>query len=200
MDISPPPYQGRKHIKKLSEFLAGLTQEKIDRLADARDQAAEALPAIRQRIDALRDAIDEGWLPPRGIEGQIKHLHGALSAYHLSRYLADALATLDEAEADLAIWQRMTDAQRDERLAEREREKTAAHERRKKQAEISKQQNAFYSAFFAMGISPIPMGNDDEPIWATADSPKKIRLAAESDRQLDALERQISNMGNHLYE
>jgi hypothetical protein len=108
-----------------------------------------------------------------------------LSPYHLSRYLKDALATLQEAEADLAIWQRITEAQRDERWAQWERAEVDAEERRQKRAEIGKQQDAFYSAFFAMGISPIPMS---------------AAAIAESARALNDIERQISNMGNHLYE
>jgi hypothetical protein len=205
MKMPLPPYTTRL-LKSSAEFVAELTPEKLDdfiepvppghngddwstesvqRLADARGPAAEHLPAISQRIDALYDALDEGWCAPRGIENQIDHLHRALSPYHLSRYLKDALATLQEAEADLAIWQRMTEAQRDECWAEHERDEAERAERRQKAAEISKQQDAFYSAFFAMGISPIPMSAES---------------IAESARALNETERQISNMGNHLYE
>jgi hypothetical protein len=206
MEIPPPTYT--RHLKTSAEFLAGLTQEKLDewsdlnitypeqngddwspesvrRLADVRDQAAEALPAIRQRIDALRDALDEGWLPPRVIKNEIDHLHRVLSPYHLSRYLTDALATLQEAEADLAVWQTLSPGARSERWAEWERAEAEAEQRRKQAAEISARQNAFYAAFFAMGISPIPMSAES---------------IAEPAKQLDAIERQISNMRNHLYE
>jgi hypothetical protein len=195
MELTPPPYT-RKHLKKFSEFLKptfpndngdGFTAA-VQKLADARDQAAEGLPAIRQRIDALRDAIDKGWCAPRGIENQINHLHRSLSPYHLSRYLKDALATLDEAEADWRTWQQMTATQRDERWVEWGRAEDAADERRKKQVEISKRQDAFYSAFFAMGISPIPM-----------EALSEARLSESGQKLCDA-ELEISNMGNHLYE
>jgi len=192
MKIAPPPYQ--RHLKKLSEFIEptfpaqngdDCTPESVQRLAGARDKAAEHLPAIRQRIDALYDALDGGWCAPRVIENQLGHLHRALSPYHLSRYLKNALATLTEAEADLASWQQMTESQQSERWAEHERDEAERAERRQKAAEISKQQDAFYSAFFAMGISPIPMSAE---------------VIAESARALNDAERQISNMGNHLYE
>jgi hypothetical protein len=206
METTRPPKT--KHLKRSGEFIAGLTPEKLDewsdlnitlpehngddctpesvqRLADARDQAAEHLPAIRQRIDALRDAMDdEDWCPL--IENELDHLHRALSPYHLSRYLKDALATLQEAEADLAIWRTLSQAARDERWDARERADAEAAERRKAAAQISQRQNAFYAAMFATGISPIPMADLSE-----------VRLS-ESDRKMCDAELEISNMGNHL--
>jgi hypothetical protein len=129
----------------------------------------------------LTFAQAEGWTPTRGIESQLGHLRNVICGRYVAKYLKDILRTLQEAESDLASWPR----QRAERLAERERQESAAEERRVKRAEISKQQDAFYSAFFAMGISPIPMS---------------AAAIAESARALNDAERQISNMGNHLYE
>jgi len=153
MEMPPPPYQGRKHLKKLSEFVAELTPEAVQRLADARDRSSEHLPAIRQRLDALRDAIDDDWCAPRGIENQIGHLYRALSPHHLSRYLKDALAALNEAEADLAIWQQMTEAQRDERWDERKRDKIEAEERRAALRAIEDRKSRLYD-IMPMGICP----------------------------------------------
>src|ERR1700722_1030435 len=107
MKIPPPPYR-KRHRKTSAEFVVELPPEKLTEFIDARDQEAEHLPAIRQRFDALYDALDDGWCAPRVIENQLGHLHRALSSYHFSRYLTETLRTLQEAEADLAIWQRMT--------------------------------------------------------------------------------------------
>jgi hypothetical protein len=215
MKLPPPPYQGL--LKTSSEFVAELTPEKLDdfiepvypehngddftpevvqRLADARDQAAEHLMAIRQRLDALTYTLADDWCAPRGLENELHRLSDSLglgiddfddsrAVYFVAKYLTETLRTLQEADADLVMWQRMTPAERDQRWDAREREKAEAAERRQKRAEISKQQNAFYTAFFAMGISPIPMG---------------AAAIAESALKLNDIERQISNMGNHLYE
>jgi hypothetical protein len=183
----------RRYLKKLSEFIEPTFPEQNgddfapEKMHAALDKAAQDLVPIHDRLDALNSALGEGWCAPRVIENEVDHLANVISTYHLSRYLADTLATLQDAEADLATWQRMTPTQRDERWSEREHEKAEAAERRKERAQINELQNAFYTAMFAAGISPIAMS-------------KKIRLTAESDIRLDATERQISNMGNHLYE
>jgi chromosome segregation ATPase len=207
MELSPPPYK-KRYLKKSSEFVAELTPEKLDgfiaptypaqfgddwspecvqRLVDAEEEAERDLIPIQERLDNLSYALAEGWCPTRVIENELDHLNSVISAYQVRKYLREVLATLQDGEADLVAWQRMTPAQRVQRRAEREREEAKAAERRKKQAEISAQQNAFYTKFFAMGISPIPTGTE-------------VRFTKESDRQLHELELEISNLGNDLYE
>jgi hypothetical protein len=180
MEMPPPPYQG---IKKLSKFVEQIRTDPVARTAwfDKLEQGERDLIPIQERLDALTGAQAEGWTPTRVVENELGHLNNVICGRYVAKYLADILSTLQEAEADLATWP----GQRAERLAAREREEAEAEERRQKQAEISKQQDAFYSAFFAMGISPIPMG---------------AAAIAESARALNDIERQISNMGNHLYE
>jgi hypothetical protein len=184
MEMSPPPYQGQSDSIKLIHS-KDLRIDPAARTAwiDALEQAEQALPPIRERLDAL--LCVDGWCKPRMIEVELDHLDMVLSGYHLRRYMTTVLETLREAEADLATWQQMTPAQQDERWDARERENAERAERRKRQSEISAKQNAFYTSLCAMGIAPIPMSAE---------------TIAESARALNDIERQISNMGNHLYE
>jgi hypothetical protein len=197
MELPPPPYQ-KRYLKTSSEFIAGLTPEKLTAYGDRLEKAAIDLVPIKARLDALTYTLADDWCTTRVIENELYHLSDSLglgiegfdesrAVYFIAKYLTETLRTLQEAEADLAIWRQMTPTQRDERWDAHEREKAEAAERRVKRAEISKQQDAFYSAFFAMGISPIPMGTE-------------VRFTKESERRLHELELEISNMGNHLYE
>ncbi|QIG92088.1 hypothetical protein [Bradyrhizobium sp. 6(2017)] len=188
MKMTPPPYTRHQFIEPTFPEHNGddFTAEVVQRLADARDDGERNLVPIQKRLGVLSFALSEGWCPPRVIENEIDHLNRVVSAYHLSRYLTDVLATLQEAEADLAIWQRTTPAQRDDRLSKREREKAEAAERARTRAHIYERQNAFYTAMFAAGISPIPMADLSE-----------VQLS-ESDQKLCDAELEISNMGNHL--
>jgi len=174
MEMPPPPYQGRKHLKKLSEFVAELTPEKIDgfiaptypaqfgddwssasvqRLVDAEEKGERELIPIQERIDALTFAEAEGWTPIRSIENQLGHLRNVICGRYVAKYLKDILQTLQEAEADLAIWQQMTEAQRDERWDARERDKIEAEERRKQIRELEDRKNRLYD-MMPMGICP----------------------------------------------
>jgi hypothetical protein len=175
MEMQPPPY--KRHLKTSSEFIKPIypaqfgddfTAEVVQRLADARDQAAEHLPAIRQRIDALYDALDDGWCAPRGIENQLGHLHRVLSPYHLSRYLKDAIETLQEAEADLATWRQMTEAQREERWAKHERDDAEAAERRKAEAVLRARHEEFYATMKQLNVSPPRWLDNEIAKWSLA--------------------------------
>ena len=162
------------------------TPEVVQRMADQHEQAEKDLVPIRKRIDALNEAIfEEDWCPSRVVQGELSHLNNVLNKYHVAKYLEAIRQTLDDAEADLARWRKLSPAAQTEIVEADERAEAERAEWRQKQAEISKRQDAFYSAFFAMGISPIPMS---------------AVSIAESARTLNDHERQISNMGNHLHE
>jgi hypothetical protein len=195
--LPPPPYQGPL-ILTSAEFVAELTPEKLTAIGDKLEQAAIDLVPIKARLDALTYELANDWCAPRVLKNELYHLSDSVglgiedfddcrAVHYVSKYLNAILITLQDGEADLAIWQKMTPAERDERWAQHEREKVEAVERRKKRAEIRAKQNAFYSALSAMGLSPIPTGAE-------------VRFTKESDRRLHELELEISNMGNHLHE
>src|ERR1700743_232935 len=130
--LPPPPYKTR-HLKRSSGFIAELTPEKLTAYGDRLEQAEADLPAIRARISALYHAmIEDGWTPPGVVCAPLDNLNRGLSAWLAAERSKYVRETLEDAEADLATWQQMTPAQRDQRLADFERKNVEAAERRKK--------------------------------------------------------------------
>jgi hypothetical protein len=75
---------------------------------DKIEQGEADLPPIRERLDALLDALyDEGWTPLRTVRNEIEHLDNVISGHFLAKYLAETLTTLDCAEIDLASWRNL---------------------------------------------------------------------------------------------
>ena len=180
MKISPPPYQGRKHLKKLSEFIAQLTPEKLTAIGDKLEKAALDLVPIKARLDALTYALGDGWCAPRVLENELYHLSDSIgldiedfddcrAVHYVAKYLTETLATLQEAEADLVIWQQMTEAARDERWNAREREKAALAERRKAEAVLKARHAEFYEAMSRMNVSPPRWLDNQIANWSLAE-------------------------------
>jgi hypothetical protein len=183
IEISPGCF-----LQSSDVFVASLTPEKLTAYGDWIEQGETDLVPIQKRLDALTCALAEDWCPPRVIENEIDHLNIVISGRYVAKYLKEILSTLQDGEADLALWQQMTPAQRDERRNEREREKAEANERREARAQINERQNAFYAAMFAAGISPIPMSEMSRPGFQLS----------ESSRKMHEMELQIANLGNDL--
>jgi hypothetical protein len=102
------------------------------------------------------------------IENELSHLHDVLSGYHLRKYMKDVLSLLQEAEADLAIWQQMTEAQRDDRWNGRERDKAEAAERRKAEAPFKARAAEFYAAMKQLNVSPPRWLDNEIANWSLA--------------------------------
>jgi chromosome segregation ATPase len=176
------------HIQTSAEFLDSLTQEDINNWSARQDKAEDELPAIRERIEKLYAAIDDGWAPLRTVHAPLDNLDRGLSVWLVAERSKYVRQTLEEAEADLAAWRRMSPHEQQERVSANERDEAERLARREAAAQISQRQNAFYAAMFAAGISPIPMSVLSTP---------GLRLS-ESSRKLNEIEQQISNLGNDL--
>jgi hypothetical protein len=129
------------------------------------EQGERDLVPIQERLDALSFALAEGWCPPRVIENEIDHLNSVIAPYHCAKYLNETLRTLQDGEADLAIWQQMPPAARDERWAERDRADAEAAERRKARQEAVARKNAIYEAARRAGM-PLSPELEDALAWA----------------------------------
>ena len=153
----------------LQEISGNLDPEKLTAWGDALDATEQALPPIRERLDALNDAMaDEDWCPPRVIEGELAHLDSVLSGYHLRKYMKDVLALLDEAEADLATWRALSPAARDERWAEWERAEAERAARRQAEAQLRARSNEFYAAMKLANVSPPRWMDNQIANWSLA--------------------------------
>lgn len=144
------------------------TPESVQRLADATDQGERDVAPIEERLNTLNDAMAEGWTPTRVIENELDHLGNVLSPYHLSRYLTEARVTLQDAEADLVSWQRMTPVQRDQRCTEREREQAALAARREAEAQLRQRHTAFYATMKRANVSPPRRLDNEIANWSLA--------------------------------
>ena len=174
MEMPPPPYKTR-YLKTSSEFIAGLTPEKLTAYGDRLEKAAIDLVPIKARLDALTYTLADDWCAPRVIENELHHLSDTLglgiddfddsrAVYFIAKYLTETLRTLQEAEAEAAIWRQMTPTQRDERWDAHEREKAEAAERRKAEAVLRARKNAIYEIAEMTGI-PLSPAMEDALAW-----------------------------------
>src|SRR6266851_1967982 len=121
-------------LKRISDDLdpAALTA-----YGDWIEQGENDFEPISERLDALNDAIGEGWCPSRIVQGELKHLNDVLSGYHCAKYPCETRQTLNDAEADLATWQTLSEAARDAIIKADERADAEAAARRKALEEIN---------------------------------------------------------------
>jgi hypothetical protein len=167
--LPPPPYQKPRHLKRSSGFIAELTPEKLTAYGDRLEQAEADLPAIRTRISALYHAmIEDGWTPPGAVCAPLDNLNRGLSAWLAAERSKYVRETLEDAEADLATWQQMTPAQRDQRLADFERKNVEAAERRKAEAVLKQRHAEFYAAMKQLNVSPPRWLDNQIANWSLA--------------------------------
>ena len=140
------------------------TPEALDRWSEHLDQAEKDFAPISERLDALNDAIDDGWCPSRVVKGEIKRLNDVLTAYHVGKYLKDTCETLDQAEADFATWQTLSPAARDAIKEADERAEAESAARRKARQEAIARKNAIYAAARKIGM-PLSPAMEDALAW-----------------------------------
>jgi hypothetical protein len=134
-----------------------LTQAEIDRHSGWLHQGEADLPPIRQRLDALLDAMyDEGWTPFRTVRNEIEHLGNVLAGHFVAKYRAETLTTLDAAEIDLASWRKLSPDKQRELVEADERADAEAAERRKATQELTERKKAFYESMKRGGFRPSP--------------------------------------------
>ena len=164
-------------IKSLAEFIDptfpaqngdDFSREALTQWGDALDQAERDLPPFTERLDALNDAIEEGWCPSRIVQSELDHLNGVLCAYHLRKYRDVVVATLNDATADFATWQTLTPAQRDEIIAADERAEAERLARREAENKLRQRTNEFYAAMQKANISPPRWLDNDIANWSLA--------------------------------
>jgi hypothetical protein len=127
-------------------------------------KAEEDLPPLMTRLDALNEAIDDGWCPSRIVKNELSHLFDVLNAYHLRKYPTETRQTLDDAEAELATWRTLSEAARDEIWKADERADAEAAERRKARQEAVARKNAIYETAKRTGM-PLSPAMEDALAW-----------------------------------
>lgn len=120
----------------------------------------ENLGPIGERVKTLNAAIDGGWCPSRMVKSDLVHLSGVLTSYHLARYPAETLQTLDDAEAEFATWQTLPEAARDAIIEANERAEADLAARRKARQEAIARKNAIYEAARKIGMPLSPVMED----------------------------------------
>ena len=154
METIPTPTGG--FVKTFAEFCAAITPEQRQAWQDQQAKGAEDFEPIMQRLDALSDAIDNGWCPSRSIKNELNHLNSVITAYHVGKYPRETRQTLDDAEADLAAWQTISPAARDAIKEADERAEAEAATRRKARQEAVARKNAIYDTARKVGMPLSP--------------------------------------------
>ena len=180
MEMPPPPYtRNSNFIEPTLSRNIRVDPVVLTAWGDKLEQAALDLVPIKARLDALTYTLADDWCAPRGLENELHHLSDNLglgiddfddsrAVYFIAKYLTETLRTLQEADADLAIWQRMTPAARDERWDAREREKAEAAERRKAEAVLRARHAEFYAAMKQLNVSPPRWLDNQIANWSLA--------------------------------
>jgi hypothetical protein len=128
-------------------------------------EAAERdLPPIKERLDALTDAMADGWCPSRVLENELEHLDQVLSAYHFNKYRDDVMSLLGQGEADLLIWRLLTEEQRDARRAQREAEEAERERKRVEREAACARKAAIYESAKRTGI-PLSPAMEEALAW-----------------------------------
>ena len=162
--LPPPPYT--RLLKTSSEFIAGLTPEKLTAYGDRLEKAEKELPAIRARIDALCEADDWRRLPE--VSSPLENLDRRLSTWLVAERRRYVDETLHDAEADLAMWRRMSAAEQAARVAEIKRIENEAAERRKAEAVLRARHEDFYATMKKLNVSPPRWLDNEIAKWSLA--------------------------------
>jgi hypothetical protein len=151
----------RKLLLTFKEFCDRIPPEETNAWYDRLKKAEADLPAIQLRLDALVDSMDDGWCPPRVVQGELSHLNDVMSKFHLRKYTAETLQTLVDAEADLARWQTLSEAERDAIWAADEAAEAELVARRAVEQQLRKRSEAFYAACKQANAFPPPRRPED---------------------------------------
>ncbi|MGY4295137.1 hypothetical protein ACVWXN_003232 [Bradyrhizobium sp. i1.4.4] len=162
METIPTPRD--ELLLTFEEYCARITPEERQAYYDQLDKGAEDFEPIRARLNALNDAIDNGWCPSRIVKNEIGHLNDVLTAYHVGKYPNETRQTLNDAEADLATWHTLSESARDAIIAADERAEAELDARRKARQEASARKSAIYAAAKKIGM-PLSPELDEALAW-----------------------------------
>jgi hypothetical protein len=162
METIPTP-RG-KLLLTFAEFCARIPPEQTAAWHARLEKAEEDLPPLTTRLDALNEAIDDGWCPSRIVKNELSHLDDVLNAYHLRKYPAETRQTLDDGEAELATWQTLSEAARDAIIEANERAEAELVARRKAIQEARARKAAIYETARKIGM-PLSPAMEDELAW-----------------------------------
>jgi hypothetical protein len=156
-----------KLLLTFEEFCARIPPEETAAWHARLEKAEKDLPPLMTRLDAVNEAIDDGWCPSRIVRNEIEHLNDVLSAFHLRKYSAETRQTLDDAEADLATWRTLSTDARDEIWKADERAEADLAARRKARQEAGARKNAIYDTARRTGM-PISPALEEALAYACA--------------------------------
>lgn len=161
---SVPQKPWKMEIVFPEQFGDDLTPEALTAWGDRLEQAEKDLVPIQERLDALNNALADGWCPSRLVQGELDHLNNVLTAYHARKYLSEIVQTLDDAEADFAAWETLSEAARDAIIEANERAEADLAARRKAREEASARKKAIYDAARKIGM-PLSPALEEALAW-----------------------------------
>jgi hypothetical protein len=153
------------HLKRISNDIDPVA---LAAYGDRLDQAEKDLVPLRARLDALNDATYEGWCPSRIVQGELSHLNDVLTSYHLAKYPAETVQTLNDATADLATWQTLSPDARDAIWKADEQAVAELAARREAEWLLRQRHDAFYEACRLANVSPPRWLDNQISNWSLA--------------------------------
>ena len=166
METIPTP-EG-KLLLTFAEFCARIPPEETAAWHARLEKAEEDLPSLMTRLDALNEAIGEGWCPSRIVKNELSRLDNVLNAYHLRKYPTETRQTLVDAELELATWQTLSPTERDAVWEADERAEAEIAARRKAEAVLRARHAEFYAAMQQMNVSPPRWLDNQIANWSLA--------------------------------
>lgn len=154
-----------KLLLTFEEFCASITPEESNAWLAQQAKGAEDFGPILERLEALNDAIDEGWCPSRAVKNELNHLNNVIAPYHVGKYPNETRQTLNDAEADLATWQTLPPAARNDIIEADKRAEAELVARRKARQEAITRKKAIYDTARKIGM-PLSPALEDALAWA----------------------------------